>query len=261
VERIAGADIRTDPFPHIVVRDALPAAIYDRLLSCAPTRDRWMEAERASVNARQPNIALRAGSATSLRRDEQTRWSRFYPIFEALDLCVLGKFFSSVESYLGKLHSQGMLAQRVSATEVGIGSAVLTERSSAWRIEPHIHDLTQVVQTMLYMPHADDEPQDNGTIFYKLKDSRRVDCKSMFMPFDPRNGAREACVAFADDAVEPVLALPYEPNTMVAFLNTPASIHASPRTTIRRRYAFSCCSMPEGCGTDFGDVDLLDWRQ
>jgi hypothetical protein len=242
--------IQLDPFPHVVIPDVLPCSLYNDIVGKLPESDMWQKLG--------PNLKLREGSASSFPQHINKSWTEYYGLFEALDALLLYRFNLVLNEYLAKLYTRGLLVRELTASDLKLGSAVFVERKASWRIEPHIHDLTQVIQAMLYMPHKG-ASKENGTILYRLKGSKIVDSSNLFLTFDHNNGARYACMTCTEDEVESAVMLPYEPNTLVAFLNTPNTIHASPPTTERRRYAFSSCVMPNGVGKSCGDIDLGAW--
>jgi hypothetical protein len=59
LDRVTAADIRTDPYPHIVVDDALPAEVYARLRATLPDSDRIGWVGEKPSNIRLPFSAVR----------------------------------------------------------------------------------------------------------------------------------------------------------------------------------------------------------
>ncbi len=254
---IFDAKIIEEPFPHMVVPDVVNNDFYKQMLAIMPTEEAWKDV--AGIG--QPNLALRWGSASSFPTSVVMDWAKFSDVFLALDLALLNKFRPYLEIYLRALYTAKLTkGDEVTFEQLQLGSAVLCERTPSWWIEPHLHDLTQVVQSMLYMPYSGTEGIQNGTILYRLKRSRKIPSRMLFKEEDPRNGARRAALTFEEDELEEAARLPYQPNTLVAWINTPQAIHASPVTKDRRRYALSCCVMPDGLGSNkLSEVDLMEW--
>ncbi len=253
---IADAKIIEEPFPHIVVPNAVHDNFYEWMLAIMPTEEAW----KAVAGEGQPNLALRWGSASSFPTSMVMEWAKFSDVFLAIDLALLNKFRPYLEDYLRALCAVRLTkGNAVTFERLQVGSAVLCERTANWYIEPHLHDLTQVLQSMLYMPYPGTEGTHNGTILYRLKQSKKVATRLLFRSEDPRNGARRAALTFTEDELEEVVRLPYQPNTLVAWINVPNAIHASPITHDRRRYALSCCVLPDGLGRSVGEVDLRDF--
>lgn len=230
--------------PLIMVDNILPESTYEKLLSIMPTEEEWDAAHR-QLDAplfeagAQPLMKLRAGCATSDYLEElHPEWKEFYPLFEEIDLAVTHRFARDIDTYLRTFCAE--------VPEIVLASAVLNERSGDWRIEPHLHALNQVLQVMIYMPHSEAHRGD-GTIFYGRKEAskRQVRVSDLFCndPL-PLNGSHRAIATFDEEFLDVDRILPYEPNTLIGWVNTPYAIHASPVTYgRRRRYSFSCACL------------------
>jgi hypothetical protein len=90
----------------------------------------------------------------------------------------------------------------------------------------------QLIQSMIYFPLPGSSPQ-QGTVLYRLKRPKTINGADLTRTF-----------LFDDDDVEPTGSMPYHPNTLASFLNTPLAIHASPNVPgPSRRYTFTAAVM------------------
>jgi hypothetical protein len=83
---------------------------------------------------------------------------------------------------------------------------------------------------MIYFPLRGSS-RDQGTVLYRIKNPFKVAAREF-------TGTRR----FDQDTVEQaVVLLPYEPNCLVSFINTPEAVHSTnPVEGPPRRYIFSC---------------------
>jgi hypothetical protein len=236
--RFSQAALQTVPFPHLVVRDVLPEAVYRGMENDTPPAYLWalsaatmtltQNVPRGIPQVFQPFFSMRKGTpdlTTALLSGYSRRWiERYQAHIDLIDKLTREAFAPALRTYEAWLKARG-LCEALSPAE---GSSFFCQRTAEWNIAPHTHGLAQLIQSMIYMP-LPGSAQDQGTVLWKLK--RPVDDDlSAFM------GTRH----FADDDIERVLTLPYERNVLVSFLNTPYSIHSSPDVRgPARRYVFT----------------------
>jgi hypothetical protein len=110
--------------------------------------------------------------------------------------------------------------------QFGVNSPVTAPKSVRG---PHVDDVWKLFAALLYFRLPEDEAEGSDLILYRAKDGGYV-----------QDGRRDIDERY----VEPYRTVPYRPNTLIAYLNTPKSIHGvSPRavTQIPRRYVnFQC---------------------
>jgi hypothetical protein len=257
--RFADAVVSSDPFPHLVIEDVLAQNLYEAIDHDDPHPWRWLVAAvPQTARKRRSYVAgLRAVLPSTHPRDRANpvidiitpsrssptlarlgyRWRRRYAepisLVNALVEQALAPFAAK---YLEQMIAAGMFtapqAQQPLVHE-------WCRRLKGWTIKPHVHDLGQAIQWMLYFP-LPGSTEDQGTIFYRLTKPKRIE----------GNKLRGGSIWFDEGEVEECFTVPYRPNTLVAFLNTPMSVHGTREIPgmVARRYFFVCnwwATMPD----------------
>jgi hypothetical protein len=233
-ERFAGARVNEDPFPHLVIRDVLPPALYAEMKICLPTSQKWMLAALAdSLSEKRQRLGLPlalAGLARSyvkrtlmqpmfaLRPDNQTsavlstysdRWIKRFRLY--IDLV------DDLTAHAFAPHLNGTTKR---------GQSVFCRRIE-WAISPHVHDRQQSIQSMIYFAKDDTAPE-RGTILYRPKRGGEVPSLS------------DRTVHVDASRLEQVTVMPYYPNTLASFVNIEHSFHSPPLTAgSARDYVFT----------------------
>jgi hypothetical protein len=257
--RFAAAAVTNDPFPHLVIRDVLPPALYAEMESNCPSA---LECTMSTLRLRlrrtsrlgftlplllrtdeQPMFALRGGDRTTppLGRYAKLWQQRYAPYIELIDRLTIEAYRDATATFLDRMRATGFVRQ---IKPLAIGQGLFTHRTETWRIGPHVHSSGQIIQSMIYFPLPGSSPE-QGTVFFRLKKPKTVPAIDLMQTF-----------VFADDEIEPAGAMPYHPNTLASFLNTPLAIHASPDVPgPARRYTFTAAVM-DGVSAPAGDIDL-----
>lgn len=224
--RFAVAAVRSAPFPHLVIDNVFPDELYRSMKSALPS---WLQWRRSARNARtQPMFALRENNVTTTGLESfPEKFAQFQAHIELVDRLVLAKFASEIDAHLAELREHGLL---MDTPKIGVGQSVFCQRGREWFIEPHVHDLTQLTQVMIYFPlPLSSERQ--GTVFYSGE--LRVKKSKLF-----------STVVFPDASVGERFLIPYKSNRLLAFLNTPRAIHSSAVVGgMPRRYIFTGSAM------------------
>jgi len=242
LKKARASEIVREPFPHLVIRDALDPALYDRLEREFPADETVMGGKPAGSNKKY------FYGASKVLADERISplWKGFFRTHlsgefyrQAIELFRKEIFalYPDIESKLGKRLEElatGVRRLDVSAEawmdcQFAINSPV-AERSSVRG--PHLDGADTLFQCLLYF--RDPRDQAGGDLelfrFKKGVPTTALEAKSI----DPRY-------------VEKAASVPYEKNTLIVFLNSPFSLHGvSPRdvTTHTRRYADVLCDLP-----------------
>ncbi|MFZ5652955.1 MAG: hypothetical protein ACOY42_00930 [Pseudomonadota bacterium] len=262
----AGA-IRREPFAHLVVPNALPAALYAELDAAWPTLEQVagpgpLENNRlyklaAAQVVDNPAIAApwRAffayhTSADFLRRVAAV-WAQeldlVHPGFGAAFGRPLAEL-SALPRRPGKRdNATNRAAELLLDCQFGMNSPVL--RSSSVR-GPHLDNPAKLFAGLLYFRAPGDDSSGGDLELYRPRAGRRV----------RRSGSR-----VAPDCVEVAATVPYAPNTLVMWLNSPFAIHGvSPRSVTRtpRRYVnlLGECYRPGVSFTDAAGVRPRWWQ-
>jgi hypothetical protein len=261
-ERFAAAAVALEPFPHLVVRDVLPAGLYEEIEANCPSalecfvstlRVQWRRS-RPMLGVRLPRpyrtqqqamISFRPGDLTTPPLGRYIdRWSRYRPYFDLVDYLTIKAYEPVTVAYAAQLRRAGFIRQ---PQPLQIGQGIFTHRTETWRIPPHVHASAQIIQGMIYFPLPGSTPE-QGTVLYRLKGRKSVPGADLMRTFE-----------FAADEVEEAGLMPYHPNTLASFLNTPLSIHASPDVPgPARRYTFTAAVLPGVTAPD-RVVDLAEF--
>jgi len=205
--KIEAAEIRTDPFPYIVVHDFLPHALYQDLLGAWP----------GEMFFAPKNYQLRSQlnlNAELLRLPEslQTRWSAMLDIAEISNRALYEKFrpfFALKFAPLFGSNWRAIAGPYVSAFR----QAQLAQYTGAAGLHPHVDSVRLVVNSFLYASEAPDPEPALGTMLYRS-----------FGMMTTENNARLS-ESSQKRFLAPAVLVPYKANCLLSFLNTPAAFH------------------------------------
>ena len=223
LSRLTSADVRTDPFPHLLVRNAIPDELSARLLEAWPPLEAIAKGEPLGSNKRldhtvtdvrkDPDVApvwrefLEAQASEAFLRDAlrifkpwiDERYpqlaAEFGPSFERMRHGV--RFAQSREE------ADALVDAHISVNTPVTGAA--TSVRSA-----HVDDPRKLFSGLLYLRPADDADSKGGElVLYRYRGAKRVFVSQMI----------------DEKLLEPVATVPYERGTLVFFLNTIDSLH------------------------------------
>ena len=242
LSRASRTQIREDPFPHLVVPDALPADAYRALIAAFPS-DRTVIADKRS----KPNQAYRLPAcrviddpnvAESGRAFFRYHTSRsFFEEVVAFWRSHLVALYGSVDAVFGRPAEAAVTAMRMPGRDGNPANqeADLTlecqfvintpaTQSSSVR-GPHIDNPSKLFAALLYCRSEDDETDGGDLDLYRVT----------------APGFRFYANDYAIDAaqIERTATIRYAPNTLVMWLNSVHAVHGvSPRaaTARSRRY-------------------------
>jgi hypothetical protein len=220
-------EVKWDPWPHIVIHDALPKDLYAKLLE---TRLDWEQIMLWSSRQpkKMPNARydLAAGMVLKLDYPSLKPWKDFIAYH------VSGQFWRDILSVFGEViriaHPRFSTDEPVGCRyldhapilldcQMGINSPTGPEPSRV--VGPHIDNPQALFAGMLYMG----EEGGGDLQLYRWKKQRVFKQEGM--------GHR-----IPDDAVDLVSVIPYANNTFVGFINSPDTVHGvSPRQSEQPR--------------------------
>jgi hypothetical protein len=248
IDGLSGADIRLDPFPHIVVQQAMPAAQYDELAASFPPLERltWAGVEKRLPNNRR--FALAADSILAAD-DLPASWKSFAerhssPSFLAGIAALLeGYWDPALLAALGgdirgqpaaRINLSGTPAPEIKILQdarIEVNTPVLGKASSVRG--PHLDTPNRLFSGLFYLRAPEDDSEGGDLVLYRWRQAP-----------PPRLDVHE----FPPDAVEEAVRIPYRANQLVLF---PQNIHALHGVSARqptphvRRYVFITAELTE----------------
>jgi hypothetical protein len=244
--RLRPEQIVYEPFPHVWVQDALDPAYYEELANAFPT------AERIAGPGPLPNNQVFRTPACDVLNDPATPaiWREFFSHhcsaaflheLTAFWRTAIEREYPDIERRFGKPLSDltcGLRRYRGGKPPENIRDNMRTDvtldtqfvvNSPVTEVStvrgPHLDKPYKLFAGILYMRHPDDRSTGGNLELYRLSNGGRPH-------FDRRQHVSESSVACFDE-------VPYGPNTLVLWLNTPRALHGvSPRSTtdVPRRY-------------------------
>jgi hypothetical protein len=232
-ERIAATTLRSDPLPHLVVPDALPADFYALLLDAMPPQEFFAKQKYRRNYATNMRVA-----PTFSRRV----WSFLDgPLArEAIMPAVLEKFAAPLDAHFADLFGPDFVDEANSLPAMAEEGRIMVG-SPGYHLEPHLDPIRVLFTVMLYVPN---EPaiagqEAFGTQFFRITGGFEATDHRALYP--EREGL----------ACEPVFTAPYKANHLMVFLNRDAAhgAHipkgAAPKGFERRAYRFYIRPEPE----------------
>jgi hypothetical protein len=254
------ADVVAEPFPHLVIRDALPAPFYDRLAAEYPSPALLADG-RDYRNLKQGWNADKVAASAEV----SPLWKAFvaYHHSQAFYREVVELFgdairarYPQIEKRRGKPIAELQVRQRHIKDRRAVHAAddfvtdcqILFDDTSDPRIcrGPHVDAAVELYAGLLYFRHPDDRSGGGSLCICRAREPRAV------VPAPDLFRAKHSPAEIDDADVEIVREIPYEANTLLMFLNSPASLHkVTPRSAspiVRRHVNIigEIYSLPEG---------------
>jgi len=195
----------TDPYPHIIVENALPDDLYDRLEREWPTKQLLATAPHDN------GVCFRLKSDEMLKPGKVSAlWQQFTDYHTSI------QFYNEVQSVFSDYikHDSPGLGPRGWAKKTDHiwtdCQTVMHRPVETTTRSPHIDNPREIYAGLFYMPYADDNCSGGDFTLYRARASiKEVDLKK----------GREI---FSHDLGVPVKTVPYKRNTLVMFLNRSA---------------------------------------
>ena len=230
---VAKSQVLTDPFPHLVVRDAVPSDIYPRLLAEYPAQNVFAEGAAVSSNQRLNLLA----SQTLECAEVSPLWREFVrlhtsKLFFAQLINVFGdhirSIYPSFEKKIGRLNDLSAELRSSQNADVFLdaliclNSPVVGGPSSVRRA--HVDDPHKLFTGIYYLRDPDDTSTGGDLEFYRFK------------------GRTRFRIAEVDDRhVQVVKTIKYQANTLVLFVNNINALHGVTERSVTPfpRYLFN----------------------
>ena len=236
------SDIVREPFPHLVIHEALDSDFYERLAAEFP-RDEVVLREGKKDRGNQKHFYGAAKALADARVSEL--WKDFFryhlsDVFYGEMLEIFGReirlLYPDLEHRLNKrlqdlrtgIRRSDLSAEAMLDCQFAINTPVLEPSSVRG---PHLDGAQTLYQCLLYF--REDRDDAGGDLeLYRFKEGADLSTVT------PK--------AIDKSLVQKAAAVPYRKNTLIAFLNSPRSLHGvSPRaaTPFTRRYFNALCDL------------------
>lgn len=246
-------DLSREPFPHLVIPDALDEELCDRLVANMPSLETLTQGEKLGSNRRfslGTEAALRSKSVPTVWREflaahtTQQFLEEFLEIFEAS----IRSEYVDFEDRFGPLSQlradrRGDVAIHPGRVRIDAQISVNTPvkgRPSSVR-KGHVDRYDKMFAGLLYLRTPDDDSVGGDLEIYRFKG-------------EPGGFVGKA---IADKYLETVRTVPYRRNTLVLFLNGPTALHGVSERRSSRHCRYFVNLVGELSGPLF---DLTRWQ-
>ncbi len=212
-------NIKTSPFPHIIIKEALPWDLYEELSSSFPlnsiTKKQYCENKLYDLPARK---LLKNTDTPTIWYDfvsyhtSHTFWREIVEVFEEELLQAYDGSLDDCVNTRGVTQSGFMMDCQVSINTPA--ESIGTVRG------PHVDNPKKLVAGLFYMRKYDDDSTGGNLGLYKEKGELKFYYKTEIF----------------DETVEVVDWVPYEANTLVMFVNSLHSIHGVSNRSVTPHY-------------------------
>jgi hypothetical protein len=246
-ERLSDATIRLEPFPHIVVPDALDADLYRQLCAGFPpfARIGWSDPEHAPASNSKFEL-----SAAQIMADEEMpeAWRTFAALhsdrafFDSVATSFRAHWPTALRKALGGtldghtmerlVRSRPRAARIALDARIEINCPVVADASSPRGA--HLDTPNRLYSGLFYLRHPEDDSRGGDLQLFRWKDGPVGDIDVFELPADK---------------VECAATIPYRPNLLVFFPQRIDALHGvSVRQPTRhfRRYVFLTAELAEG---------------
>jgi len=221
-EAVTHSTLVTDPGPHMVITDLLPADIYTELLDTMPPPEAFEVADKTKANF-DPSPT---GSAPEHSLEP---WSRFHTeIVAGLLTPILVEVFRPCLAAAYQAHFGPPLADATLRLTHHAFQGRLMLRRPGYRLKPHRDKKQASVTGLIYFARPGDS-REYGTELYRVTDDQQAPFRKTYYP-EAHGGHAEL-----------VRTVPFVGNTALIFMNVPGMAHGAsiPRDAPQpERYAY-----------------------
>ncbi|MGE7387932.1 hypothetical protein ACQKM2_20890 [Streptomyces sp. NPDC004126] len=243
---VTKADIRRDPFPHVVISDALPQELYDALAKSMPTAEYIGERIGKPITSNErynymSEMVLADDTMAQVWKDFVTYHSSpaFYEEFLDLFQEDLLANLPEAEKLVGPLRELRVGRRNRDAFEThdilldctAVINSAVTGRPSAYR-GPHVDKPHKLFGGLFYMRLPEDDATGGDLVLYKYRPGGHKFHTSASEYGDNR-------FDIDPQYVEEVTTVPYRSNTLVLYPINPLALHGvSVRSLTRHQRRF-----------------------
>jgi hypothetical protein len=220
---IRNSKIFSEPFPHLYIQDVFPFALYRAMERDLPRDEAWN-----ASGAYAPHFSLVADDAPASLKEASLAWqARYSGYIDLLNRLLFERLQRPIKKVFKRYSALGLTNGNL---QFGTGQSVFCRRPSGWQITPHSHNMQEIVQSLIYFPIAG-SPRSLGTRLFRALPNASL----------PRDHIQRRDSSWDQLYIERAGAVPYEPNALFAFVNSPIAVHAAEETEgmPARQYIFT----------------------
>lgn len=225
---IGEAELRSDPFDHIVVEQVLPAAVYDLLIAAIPPAVFFDDHDPIKQNLVFP-ITFGPALSTLVWNFVDATIAR-----RGIQPAVLEKFHARLQGHYDTVFGPSFRARANALPQLSGGGRLMLRRPG-YHLPPHRDPKRSMLTCLLYLARPGDS-EAHGTQLFRVIDDREASYKQTYYP----EGDSCRC--------DLATVVPFRPNTMLVFLNSRgahgATIPADAGEDLER-YAYQFYVAPE----------------
>ncbi len=254
LSKVSSADIVHDPYPHIVIENALDDALYQELFESLPSEELVLDGrEKKNTWFDYPACKVVDNPNITPLWQEFFRYhtsSQFY--LELIEKFgeTLKELHPGLETKLGKTLEESLVAMRPGGRQNRLADNADISMECQFYVNyttqeravrgPHVDRPSELFAALLYFRAPEDDSKGGDLVVSKAKEPDSLYPSSSSIRVD------HAPMEIDNARVAPTDTGHYQANTLVLFLNSPKSIHAvSARnaTNIARRHINFCCDL------------------
>lgn len=219
VSRIDAAEVKTDPFAHFIVDEALPKDFYTAFAASIPERACFESVTPGSTRSTDHTLVLSYNEYASRSAAHRAVFDKIRKVFDAASRRIATKFEPHIELAFGEIFGD---RTRECLDEVAVEHvpvANLYERLGTFEQPPHLDGCFRLASWLFYIP-VNTDVQIRGTDIYRTLERTES--------FDPLR-----CMYLRTPRglkVERVSSVSFVPNRILAFVNSPFSFHGVSRS-------------------------------
>jgi hypothetical protein len=209
-ERVASAPVFTDPFPHVVIDQLLPATAFQTLREAVPPEEFFVGAKPRTKDLRSIDRAVIPTFSRAVWRSMSRDVVR-----GVLAPAMAERFRPYARNFL-RMSVGDQFVDEALALPLKVHGLRIMLRRAGWKLPPHMDPKDQFVTTLLYLG-GPGEPELYGTQLFRVEDN-------------PNFVGRWANTYYPEDEglrCELVKTMPFRGNLCLSFLNLGGGAHGA----------------------------------
>jgi len=225
---IQAAELRREPFEHIVVEQILPPAVYDLLIAALPPTVFFDDHDPIK-----PNLVFPISFGPTLASET---WNTVDAMIarRCIQPAVLDKFHQPLQGHYDTIFGPAFRRQANALPKLSSGGRLMLRRPG-YHLAAHRDPKRSMLTCLLYLARPGDD-ETHGTQLFRVTNDREASYKQTYYPGADGGTCEMATV------------VPFRPNTMLVFLNAHGAHGATIPTNAGEhieRYSYQFYVAPE----------------